>query len=397
MIICDKICKIIYRKDQPVVLDLNLLLSQNRKKYPYAGYTIDKTKTMFIYSIKNSFFGLTDFSDLLSYVNFCIDMQPFRLPFKFILDKVTFYDKLSYICLELLCYHLITIGYKVYLDLQPNYGIGTKGIHSAPMNLLNINNHDEEKFLKSFEFEIYRNHYRFIAKAESENKSELPTRVMNDTKLFLKFYDGIEEKHVRKIAGIVAELTDNSLEHTDSDCLIDIDVSEHFIKENDPNGEYFGINIAILDIGKKLLGNGIRRFINSENNPWYTKLKEAYKLHSSKFNLLYDENDFFILSAFQNNISSRKRNYVTGGTGLTSLISMLEEDSDAYKCYAITGNHIVNFTHDTLKLDDDLWVGFNKENDFLHHPPDKAVIRRSSLVFSGTAYNLIFVLKKGEF
>lgn len=349
---------------------------------------------MYTYSFSNCFFGLNDFRNLISYVNHIINTQPIRLPFKFVLKKVTFYDKLSYVLFELLCYHLITKGFRVYLDLQPNYGIGTKGINSAPMNLLSTKNYNEQKFLDKFGFEIYRNHYRFIAKTEKEDKYELPTRVMNDTKMFLKHYVGIEEKHLKRIAEIVAELTDNTLEHTHSDCLIDIDVSENFIKKDDPDNEYFGINIAILDLSGKLLGSGIKKFFKIEGNMWYEKLKEAYKIHSKSFSLQYNEDDFFILSAFQNNISSRKRNYTTGGTGLTTLISLLEEDSDAYNCYAISGNHIIVFTHDTLKLDGDRWVGFNSENSFLKHVPDDAVVQRSSLEYSGTAYNLIFVLKK---
>lgn len=351
---------------------------------------------MYTYEFNNNSFGLNDFSQIITFVNFAVKYYNLKLPFCFRLGYITFEDKLSYICLESLCYHIIDKGYKVYIDLFSKYGIGTEGVISTPINLLCVEKNNTKKFLKKFEFEIYGNHYRLLAKRACNKHGELPSKVMNDLKIFLGTFN-VEKRYIYEIAEVVSELVDNSLEHASSDCLIDIDVSTNYRKKNDPNGNYYGVNIAIIDIDDKLLGSKIKNFLlTNEDNIWYNKLKEAYKFHKQNWNLYYDEDDFFMLSAFQRNISSRKRDYITGGTGLTTLISTIEKDSDSYNCYAISGNHIIKFDHDSLGFDEDEWVGFNKENDFVSSIPDLSNIQRSNLFYSGTAYNLIFVLKKEE-
>lgn len=378
------------------MFDLDLILKKNATVRLFDNVVIDG---MYTYIHNNNNFGLGDFSEILSFVNFVINNFKLKLPFCFCLGQITFDDKLSYICLESLCYHLIYNGYKVYLDFLPKFGIGTEGVVSTPMNLLlqeKNNDSNTKKFLEKFKFEIYGSHYRVLAKRDNNKNGELPSKVMFDIKTFLGILD-VEDKYISEIAEVVSELVDNSLEHSSSDCLIDIDVSTNYKKRNDPYGNYYGVNIAIMDLDKKLLGSKIRKFLlGNEENLWYNKLKEAYNYHKAYWNLKYSEDVFFMLSAFQRKISSRKREYITGGTGLTTLISTIEKDSDAYNCYVISGNHILKFNHDSLGFDENEWVGFNKENDFINHIPDLSNILRSNLYYPGTAYNLIFVLKKEQ-
>lgn len=373
------------------MFNLDYLLKSNTDICLFDNILVDG---MYTYKFNNNNFGLNDFNTVVSFVNFVIKRCKLKLPFCFILGKVMFDDKLSYICFESLCYHLICNGYRIYVDLFPKFGIGTEGVISTPINLICLAKNNSEKFLTKFQFEIYGTHYRLLAKQENNIQGEIPSKVMNDLRTFLGTFN-VEERYIKEIAEVVSELVDNSLEHTNSDCLIDIDVSMDYKKKNDPNGHYYGVNIAIMDLNQELLGSKIKKFLlSNEENIWYNKLREAYNFHKARWNLYYDEDDFFILSAFQRNISSRKRDYITGGTGLTTLISTIEKDSDAYNCYAISGKHIVKFNHDYLGFDENEWVGFNKDSDFINNIPDLSNISRSKLYYPGTAYNLIFVLKK---
>ena len=47
-----------------------------------------------------------------------------------------------------------------------------------------------------------------------------------------------------------------------------------------------------------------------------------------------------------------------------------------------------------LTYDENNWVGFNAEGDFLTKKPSLRCINNSGLYFPGTAYNLNFVMKR---
>ena len=48
------------------------------------------------------------------------------------------------------------------------------------------------------------------------------------------------------LASTVSELVDNALEHAVSDCLIDIDVTEHDHMLMNDNNLYYGVNVVDL-------------------------------------------------------------------------------------------------------------------------------------------------------
>lgn len=372
------------------------LLNKNSAIYPLNRVLKNH---MFTYTFFGDRFGLNELSSVVSFVNYALKSTNIFFPFQFNIGRVMFEDKLTYVCFESICYSLIKKGYKVYVDINPITNIWTEGISVSPIAELYLSKHNIEEFIAKFKFDVTKIHYRFLAKVEDNFNGELPSRVLSDVRFFLTSMD-IDEKYAKDIAEVVSELVDNSLEHSSSDCLIDINVSMDYKKVNDPNGEYFGINIAIMDFSEQLLGSKIKKLLLSNNyilddNKWYQKLHTAYEYHSKVWDSNYDEEDFFVLSAFQRNISSRQIDYCTGGTGLTTLISTLEKASDAYNCYVITGNHLIRFKHDFLGFDDNYWVGFNNTSNFISDIPDLSNISRSRLFYPGTAYNLIFVFKKG--
>ena len=91
---------------------------------------------------------------------------------------------------------------------------------------------------------------------------------------------------------------------------------------------------------------------------------------------------------------------LTGGTGLTKLILSLAERSDAYRCYVVSGNRAINFYKELLEYDNERWIGFNKEKDYVSNIPGKnnngeEVVSETLMFMPGTGYNLNFVMEVG--
>lgn len=132
--------------------------------------------------------------------------------------------------------------------------------------------------------------------------------------------------------------------------------------------------------------------IDPEKAPRYEQLKKAYLNHKKFFSEDYTEDDFFMLSAFQNKISGRVNDTLNGGTGLPQVIKSLESKSDNHACYVISGKRMMALRRDLLQYNDEMWLGMNKENDFIGHRPEAGVFGESQIFFPGTAFNLNFIL-----
>ncbi|WP_187291024.1 hypothetical protein [Clostridium novyi] len=58
----------------------------------------------------------------------------------------------------------------------------------------------------------------------------------------------------------------------------------------------------------------------SQDDILYNKIYKAYDNHKKFFDDEYTEDDFFLITAFQNHVTSRSYKSGYGGTGLTTLI-----------------------------------------------------------------------------
>lgn len=313
-------------------------------------------------------------------------------------------DKLTYILLECICYNLVAKE-KCILKLLFHcpHNIYNEGIKTSSLRYLNGTKDGMFEFVKHFSFEIKGNHYRQVIKSEKFN-GEQTARTSQDIDSFLKNCMIQEDCHGR-VSDIVGELLDNSLEHSKSDCLIDIDVTTDYEKRDSksPDDLYCGVNIVVLNFSDILLGEGIATKLDQipdassrgvSIGKRYLDVLEAKKYHSACWNNDYQEEDFYIISSFQHKISCRPSTYSTGGTGLTQLIKGLEDESDAYRCYMLSGNRKINFIKNMLTYNEENWVGFNETGDFLKQPPSLQCLEKSILHFPGTAYNLNFVMKR---
>lgn len=348
------------------------------------------------------FSGIT-ISKIINFVNTVHSKyKNVKIPIIFCFDSIILADKLSYILFECICYYIIKEYHqKIVLFMQPKYSIHTHGINSSSLVLLNdISGKNINKFINCFEMEIYRNHFRRIIRGSEKEKTNYLGKLGQELDSFLKYFC-IAEDYRDDITEVIMELVGNACEHGQTDCLLDIDVTNNYSKsvENvSQKGNFYGINIAIVNFSDILLGDGVKEKFENKNlcEDRYIELRRAYTYHKTVFDDKYTDVDFYNISSLQDKISGRPFYTLSGGTGLTKLIHSLQEKSDMNSCYVITGDKCVYFVRDLLDYDENKWLGFNKEKDFFNSMPDIKVLGDCYIYFPGTAYNLNFVMKRED-
>lgn len=333
---------------------------------------------------------------IINSFNYAINKyRDIKIPIMLMFEDAQFKDKLTYICLECVCYYIIKI-LNIKISISANFvqTITSEGISSSPLLLLNTKFPQKSKYIEKFKNDIFKNHFRAIVK-NSEITTPRISILMQEISTFLKFFD-FEENYSSDIIETIIELVTNGASHSESDCLLDIDITNQYIhKEN--GKKYRGLNICVLDFSTKKLYTDLENKLICDDNiiNKYTELKKIYIHHKEIFfSTNYNQHDFFSIATFQDKISGRKKEYFVGGTGLTKLIKALQEKSDTDNCYVLTGKNVIYFTKENLCSDPNGWISFNSSNnDFTKYAPKKGVIDRCFVYFPGTAYNLNFIIK----
>lgn len=376
--------------------------------YKYNGigekkYRFDTGLKSMIFEIKESVLNWDTIKELLgSIAQYKVAYKGMNVPIILLFshEGIRLYDKLTYMMLECICYSIIKEFHtSVQIKWKPETDIFTLGVSCSPLLLLNNTKHTSVlKFPGKFEKDIYRSHYRRVVNGRQEKDSNYLGLLCTEVSSFLKFFD-ISDEYREEVAEVVAELVGNACEHTEADCLVDIDVTADHVKQENGKyveGSYYGINIAIINLSEKLIGDDLKTKVIDRNmvEERYADVKNAYIIHKASFQESYGEEDFFNIAVFQDKISGRADKVYSGGTGLTLLIKTLERQSDTNMCYMQSGNRIIYFQEELLDYDKDGWIGFNKNNTFFKEIPDNECIGRSRFYLPGTAYNLHFVMKR---
>lgn len=382
------------------IIDRNNICYSNSKSYVSFQNGI---LTIRIKSKEFNEYAIRQFISCINYVHnkyaksalpICVDFADIQLV-----------DKLTYTVFECICKSLIE-DYKHKLFIKGNFTktITTQGFASSPLQMLTGQRQAikvNPEFVKRFNYDIYGCHFRkLFAYDEYHNHREKLSRTYEDICTFQKGF-GVNYDCLDKIAEVVVELIGNSIEHSETDCILDIDIAPHYIKE-DEAGEFCGINISVLNFSDILLGDRIKRKISEmdmsgiDTNSRYKRVVDAYEFHKQHFSIDYTETDFFNITSFQEKISGRLDNISTGGTGLTLLIKSIQERAHMDSCYAISGDRIILLIREYLGYDSEEWLGFNKNNDYFKHIPERGIVHKSDIFFPGTAYNLNFVMKVND-
>lgn len=307
-------------------------------------------------------------------------------------------DMFVYVLFETFIYTL-----RCKYNYEVEYSIGKAKTHIRAPGLKDSllvyfynDNFDKILMEKNYKKIHNRNHFRrIISKDDIQGASVL----LGELKLFLSVFD-IDKEYGLSLAKVAAELVDNASEHAESDCLIDIFISDPTYQKEGCNNYFYAISMVVMNFSDKTLNYGIRKKIEQKeykDSERYDLVGKAFENHKQYFNRdHYEEDDFFNLASFQDRISGRQNDTKTGGTGLTDLIKSLEDRAESHSCYVLSGNKGLWFEPQYLKYNRDNWIGFNDNNDFITNIPHKDVIVRSNVNFLGTGYNFTLVVKKEE-
>lgn len=372
--------------------DLNLLFEDNSTLTNYR-LRIDNARIEYNcvdYPVNDS-----SIEKIIRFSNYIIERyRGIGIPIHFTIQE-KFVDKLTYIIFECICAFLIQNGFPVSITFRRQEAINIVGAMSSPLLLLFSSRHDNiEKFNSKFNFDIYGHHYRKILTMDDMQGTDILSRTLDDIADFQKMFE-VEDEYRESISEVLVELVGNAGEHGESDCLIDFDIAPNYQKKGE-QGEYIGINIAIVNFSHILFGTPLKNKIldNQQLDQRHLLVKQAYLNHERYFDLTYTSEDFFTIASFQHKISSRRNNNATGGTGLTMLIKSLETRSDAHMCYIQSGFRRFAFLPQFLRYDENGWIGFNSSNNFVSDSPEKGLFIPSKFFFPGTCYNLNFVMRR---
>ena len=313
-----------------------------------------------------------------------------------------FDEKLTYILLECYLEHVIVdhnVSVRIHLENRDN--IFTHGMTECPLQKLCSDFPDQDKvYSQAFRFDIGNAHYRKLFSPKDGAGENLSAALTSVCYIFKEL--GIPSEQGNSIADVAVELVGNALEHTQSECYLDIDIADNYVRKDKPLGKkYYGANLCVVNFSPSLLFSAIqnklcinREIDVNEKASRYQMLRSIYAHQRRFFSSSYGDGEFFMLSTFQHKISGRPNEYETGGAGLPMLIKSLEQQSETNNCYVISGRHKMRFIQGLLEYDENQWIGMNKEKDFAHFIPDRRVFSRLPLNFPGTAYNLNFVIPK---
>ena len=327
----------------------------------------------------------------------------FKLKIKLILNTIEFADKICILLLDALLYDLfMRTKYDVEIILKKGdcgsihfsnlVGFSNSALYRT-IQIKRSNCIDKETFIKEYRRPVFKgNAYRRLISKEQLEDSYTPSKILDEISTALSIVDSSSNQElddfISSIAETVSELVCNVSSHTcDSDCLVDIN-----FKKID---NQFLVYIGIINFSKDRLFDKLKD--NIENNIYpkedklYSKIYEAFDFHKSQVNKQYKLEHFFMVTAFQNHVTSRFVKSGSNGTGLTTFIkSILGKTEDNYS-YVLSGNQIILFKDEYLNIANNEFIGFNKENDYVNCIPEKSIIGRSSLYIPGTIYNLCLI------
>ena len=221
---------------------------------------IYKDNNRIIYKAKNTTINRNELKRMIIFANF-VNKPNYKLIDVVIdLSNNLFCDKLTYILCEYICMYIQNEKRSVYLLLNDKYTIDTSGIQYSPLRYLQYRDKNiRQKFYESFDHNIYRGHYRRMSHITDEHVEELPSLLMTDIKFMLKNI-GTNIESSTDIATVVSELVDNGMDHGRHDVLLDIDISNDYVKKNE-DGVYYGVNIVVLNFSDILLKSRVEKKI----------------------------------------------------------------------------------------------------------------------------------------
>lgn len=291
---------------------------------------------------------------------------------------------------------------KVYVDFRKNTSLIEKHsvngfVYYYPQSCSTLHSLLCRKYLKSEAYPIDKQlddvtFYSWFegdsnrTKLISKSKNEV-THICNKCIEFLS-NNGIPEQINFATCEIIGELVANANEHGETNCVIDLCVEDISLGKI--------ITLVIFDFSQKLLWTDLedKIFLNPDTGSCtrperIETVRKSRENHAPQFSDWYKLDDFRNIMCFQK-ISGRKDARDDGGTGLETLILNLRDLVDQDFCYVLSGNHCLYFLKDYMDEDEDGYMGFNEDKDFLSKIPFKNCVDSTEFYMPGVAYSFTF-------
>lgn len=333
----------------------------------------------------------------------------YLLKYRFIQYKVVirfkdikFADKITYLILDALLYDIfMRTNFKIWVEMDISYTECMQSIGFTSTALYRtgkkIGSHlDKQIFTEEYrKLVINNNTFRKLLKRDELDNVMIESIIATDVANSLKSCCR-DEEWVDDISEVASELVCNVSSHTKGECLLDINFSNEIKRpDKDKDKKYILVNISVINFSDNNLYDQIKFNIKNKkyhlDDNLYSKVYDAYEIHKTYFDDRYTENHFFMITAFQNHVTSRNLRSGNGGTGLTKLIqNIIGKAKDDYS-YTMSGDNIIFFRDEYLNISEDKFIGFNKENNYFNSRPGLDVVNKSALYIPGTIHNLLLI------
>lgn len=329
---------------------------------------------------------------------FKYNLLPYKVVLKF--KDIKFADKITYLILDALLYDIfMRTKFKVWVEMDISYTECMQSIGFTSTALYRTGIKTGSYLNKQIFIEEYRklvlnkNTFRKLLKRDELDNVMIESIIATDVANSLKSCCR-DEEWVDDISEVASELICNVSSHTKGECLLDINFSST-IKKPGKDKKYILVNISVMNFSDNNLYDQIKFNIKNKkyhlDDNLYSKVYDAYETHKTYFDDRYNEDHFFMITAFQNHVTSRNLKSGNGGTGLTRLIqNIIGKAKDDYS-YTMSGDNIIFFRDEYLNISEDKFIGFNKENNYFNSKPDLDVVNKSALYIPGTIHNLLLI------
>lgn len=372
--------------------------------------TVNIHKKPIIIKITSEVFNSDSLVCLAGKVKYLYTYKYMNLDIIFDLENIKIFgDKVTYLLLDALLYDIlkhtnfsIRVIYSIDAQTIQHIGFcGTALFRASNRNSAILNRKD---FIKAYENPYYADsivYRRFITRENMQKNNLWASKICAEVAAILKSCSK-DEEWIDGISEVVSELFDNVNSHTDGDCLIDIDISNSVKSTNDNiDKEFQSVDIAVINFSENRLFDRIKTYLKEHryesDDILYKKIYKAYETHKNYFDETYNEDDFFLVTAFQNHVTSREFKQSRYGTGLPTLIEKIIGKTEDDYTYVLSGNNMLFFKTNFLKLSKDRYIGFNDENDYFNFRPSNYVVNRSNLYVPGSIYHLLLIKEISEY
>lgn len=362
-------------------------------------------------TVANEKFDSKALRSVLSKVGFLMKYKKVNLKVYIWLGHLTFADKITLMLMNLLVKYIYeNTNFQLFLMYELNEGAffnATFGHMPIGMSIYSNGYVDKTEFLKQMNNprsignrSLYLDdgipsYTRILLSRDSINEITISSSIMVEITNFLKQHFD-DEIYLSAVPEVISELVDNVRNHTNSECIIDINITEATRRNSDE--KFKCINIGLISFSENRLFDSLAENIKmkkySIDDPVYERIYRAYENHEKYFDEDYNEEQFFFISTFQRGVSTRDVGSEVGGTGLTTLVEQIHGKSDDNYSYMMSGKHCFFFNEEYLKIDCNGNIGFNDTGDFVNDMPEKDLFVKSYIDFPGTLYHLTFLQRR---